>query len=201
MSEYFPEPKSSGRRMKVELDLSNYATKANLKNVADVNTSKFDKKFDIASLKSNLDKLDIDRLKSVPTNWSHLKNKVGNLDVDKLVSVSVDLSQLSDVVKNDSVKRDVYNAMIKNIEDKIPDITNLATNTALHAKINEVKNEMPNITNLASTTALSAVENKIPNVNNLVKKLTIRKELMKLKKKLLLIMTMINILLLKNLFI
>ena len=68
MSEYFPEPKSSGRRMKVELDLSNYATKANLKNVADVNTSKFDKKFDIASLKSNLDKLDIDRLKSVPTN-------------------------------------------------------------------------------------------------------------------------------------
>ena len=68
MSEYFPEPKSSGRRMKVELDLSNYATKANLKNVADGNTSKFDKKFDIASLKSNLDKLDIDKLKSVPTN-------------------------------------------------------------------------------------------------------------------------------------
>ena len=63
MSEYFPEPKSSGRRMKVELDLSNYATKANLKNVADGNTSKFDKKFDIASLKSNLDKLDIDKLK------------------------------------------------------------------------------------------------------------------------------------------
>ena len=61
---------------------------------------------------------------------------------------------------------------------------------------------MPNITNLASTTALSALENKIPNVNILVKKVTIRKELMKLKKKkLLLIMTMINILLLKNLFI
>ena len=61
---------------------------------------------------------------------------------------------------------------------------------------------MPNITNLASTTALSALENKIPNVNILVKKVTIRKELIKLKKKkLLLIMTMINILLLKNLFI
>ena len=60
---------------------------------------------------------------------------------------------------------------------------------------------MPNITNLASTNALSALENKIPNVNSLVKKVTIRKELMKLKKKLLLIMTMINILLLKNLFV
>ena len=59
---------------------------------------------------------------------------------------------------------------IKNIEDKIPDITNLATNTTLNAKINEVKNKIPNITNLATTTALTAVENKIPNVSNLVKK-------------------------------
>ena len=49
-------------------------------------------------------------------------------------------------------------AKIKNIEDKIPDITNIATNTTLNAKINEVKNQVPNITNLATTTALTAIE-------------------------------------------
>ena len=50
----------------------------------------------------------------------------------------------------------VYIAKMKNIEDKIPDITNLATNTTLDAKINEVKGEMPSITNLATTAALNA---------------------------------------------
>ena len=67
-------------------------------------------------------------------------------------------------------KKDVYNAKIKNIEYKRPDITNLATNTILNAKINEVKNEIPSITNLATTTALTAIENKILNIINLVKK-------------------------------
>ena len=61
MSEYFPELKSSGGRVKVELDLSNYATKADLKNATGVDTSKFAKKVDLASLKFNVDKLDIDR--------------------------------------------------------------------------------------------------------------------------------------------
>ena len=64
-----------------------------------------------------------------------MKSKVDKLDVDKLVPVPVDLIKLSDVVKNDVVKRDVYNAKIKNIEDKIPDITNLATNPLVNAKI------------------------------------------------------------------
>ena len=65
-----------------------------------------------------------------------MKSKVDKLDVDKLAPVPVDLSKLSDVVENDVVKKDVYNAKIKNIEDKIPDITNLATNSSLNAKIN-----------------------------------------------------------------
>ena len=69
-----------------------------------------------------------------------------------------------------SLKKDVYNAKIKNIEEKIPDITNLATKTTLNAKLNEVKGEIPNITNVATTNALTAVENEIPNVSNLVKK-------------------------------
>ena len=101
------------------------------------------------------------------TNLSNLKSKVDKLDVDKLVPVPVDLSKLSDVVKNDVVKKDVYNAKIKNIEDKIPDITNLATNASLNAKINEVKGEIPRISYLAATSALTAIENKIPSVGKL----------------------------------
>ena len=75
---------------------------------------------------------------------------------------------------------------LKNIEDKIRNITNLVTNTFPIAKINEFKVEIPSITNL--TTA----ENKLPNVSNLVKKVTITQKLMKWKRKLLIL---INILL------
>ena len=56
----------------------------------------------------------------------------------------------------------------KNIEDKIPDIANLATKTTLNAKTNEVKGEIPSITNLATTNALTSVENRVPSVSNLV---------------------------------
>ena len=69
--------------MKVGLDLSNYATRADLKNETGVDTSKFAKRVDLASLKSNVDKLHIDQLKNVPSNLSNLKSKVDQLDVDK----------------------------------------------------------------------------------------------------------------------
>ena len=80
-------------------------------------------------------------MKHVATNLSNLKGKADKLDVDKLIPVPVGLSKLSDLVKNDVVKKDLYNAKIKNIKGKIPDITNLAitTNIALNANINEVK--------------------------------------------------------------
>ena len=78
-------------------------------------------------------------MKNVPTNLSNLKNNADKLDVDKLVHASVDSSKLSDLVKNDVVKKDVYNSKIRNTEDKIPDMTDLATNTTLNIKINEVK--------------------------------------------------------------
>ena len=105
MSEYFSEPKFLPGSVKVELDLSNYPTKADLKNTTGVDTAKFSKKVDLASLKSNVDKLGIDELKNVLTNLNNLKNKVDKLDVDKLVPVPVDLSRLRDVVKNDVVKK------------------------------------------------------------------------------------------------
>ena len=95
-------------------------------------------------------------MKNVPTKLSNLKSKVDQLDVDKLIPVPVDLSKLSDALKNDVVKKDVYNAKIKN----------------LNAKTNEVKNKIPNITNLATTitNVLTAIENIITNISNLVKK-------------------------------
>ena len=161
MSEYFPESKSFGGRVKVKLDSSNYATKAVLKNGTVIDTSKFAKKLDLANLKSDVDKLDIDKLKNVPTNLRNLRSKVDKLDVDQLVSVPVDLSKLIDAVKNDVVTKNVYNAKIKNIEDKIPYITNLATKTTLDAKINEVKVEIPSIINLATTAALNAETNEL----------------------------------------
>ena len=142
MSEFFPEPKSLGGKVKVELDLSNYATKADLKNATGIDTSSFPKNVDSANLKSNLKKLSIDKLKNVPFSLSNLKSK----EVDKLVPAPVDLSKLSDVVKKDVAKKDVYDTKIKNIENKIPDITNLATNASLNFKINEVKGEIPNVT-------------------------------------------------------
>ena len=133
MSEYFLEPKSLGGRVKLELDLSNYATKVNIKKATRVNTSSFAKQVDLVNIKSNVDKLDIVKLKNVPSNLSSLKSKIDKLDADKLILVSVDLSKLINVVKNDVVKKDVYNANIKNVEDKIPDIANLATKTTLNA--------------------------------------------------------------------
>ena len=115
------------------------------------------KKADLANLKFDVDKLDIDKLKRVPSNLSSLKSKV-----DKLVPIPVDLRKLSDVVKNDAVKKDLYNAKIKDIEDKIPDITNLGTTAAFKTKINEVKGKIPSITDFATNTAFTDVEDKIP---------------------------------------
>ena len=145
MSEYFPEPKSFGGRVKVELDLYNYATKADLKNAAVVDLLDFSKNTDLSHLKAGVDKLYVDQLKNVLSDLSNLKSKVDKLDVEKLVPVPVDISKLSDLVKN-VVKKDVYNAEVKDIEYKIPDITSLATNSTLNVKINEITNEIPSIT-------------------------------------------------------
>ena len=105
MSEHFPKPISLGANVKVELDLSNYSTKADLKNATGVDTSGFVKKIDLAHSKSDVHKLDIDKLKNVSSNFSNLKSKADKLDVDKLVPVPVDLSKLIDVMKNYVIKK------------------------------------------------------------------------------------------------
>ena len=158
--------------------MSNYATKTDIKTIFHVDTSSFVLKSNLANLKTEVDKLDFDKLKHLPNNLSNLKNEMDKLDIYKLLSLPIDLSKLSNAVKNEVFKKAEYNAKIKNIEDKIPDVTNLAIKTILNTKINEVKTE---ISGLATTPALTAVENKIPKNNNLVKKLIMTQTLIKMK--------------------
>ena len=123
-----------------------------------------------------------------------MKTIVDKSEVDELALVSVDLSKLSDAIKYVFGKNNVYKAKIKNIEDQIPDVANVATNASGNANTNEVKGKIPNITKLATTTALIAVENNYLMLIVWSKKLTTIQKLVKLKR-VLLIMIMINILL------
>ena len=96
MSQYYPKPyEPFGRDINVKVDISNYATKADIKNILHVNTSSFALKTNLAILKSEVDKLDTDKLKPVPT----------------------DLSKLSNVVKNDVVKKDVYDKLVTKVNN------------------------------------------------------------------------------------
>ena len=138
MSQYFSKPyELFGEDINVKMNLSNHATKPDLKNATGTDTSKLAAKSDLASLKAEVDKSDVNKLKNVSTNLSNLKSKVDKLDNNnnKLTPVPVDLNKLRNVVKNNVVKKSEYNAKTKNIEDKIPDITNLATKTNKLLKI------------------------------------------------------------------
>ena len=95
MSQYFPPYRSSGRNIKVELDLGNYATKTGLKNVTHVDVSSFASKINLANLKTEVDKLDIAKLTPVPE----------------------DLVKLSNVVKNDAVKKTEYNKLVRKVDN------------------------------------------------------------------------------------
>ena len=92
MSQYFPKPFNShfGDSIKIKIDQSNYATKIDIKNIWYVDTSR-------SALKTNL---------------ASLKTEVDELDIDKLVPIPLDLSKLSDVAKNDVVKKTVYNKLV-----------------------------------------------------------------------------------------
>ena len=94
MNQYFPPYRSSGRNIKVELDLSSYATETDLKNVTHVDVSSFASKINLASIKTEVEKSDIDKLTPVPN----------------------DLAKLCNVVKNDVVKKTEYNKLVTKVD-------------------------------------------------------------------------------------
>ena len=77
MNQYVPKPyKSFGENINVKVDLSNYVTKTDLKNVTGIDTARLAAKYDLVSLKAEVDKIDIDSLKTVPVDLSKLSNVV-----------------------------------------------------------------------------------------------------------------------------
>ena len=170
MSQYFAKPsRSFGRNVNVKVDLSNYVTKADIKNISHVDTSSFALKTNLANLKSEVNKLDIDKLVLVPTDLSKLsnivKNDVVNKDVyDKLVV------KVNEIDTSDFVLKTQYDTGKSELENKIPDTRGLSKKTDYNTKITEIEGKTPNVTNLATKTALTTIENKIPSVSNLVKK-------------------------------
>ena len=180
MSQYLTKPfRSFVGNVNVKVDISNYAIKTDLKNITHIDTSNFTLKTNLASLKTKVDKLEIDKLAPVP----------------------VDLSKLSGVVKKDVVKKAVYDKLagkVNNIttsafvlktkyqkdkialEKKIPDVTDFVKK----AKLTDLESKIPDVNSLATKTASTAVENKIPDVTSLVKKTNYDTQISELEKKL-----------------
>ena len=165
MSEYFPKPfKSFERNINVQVDLSNYATKTDLKNVTHVDTSSFALKANLANLKTEVDKLDVDKLVPITADLSKLSNVVKN-DVKKTVYDKM-VTKVNNIDTSDFVLKTKYNTNKTELKKKNPNVTDFVKK----AKLTELENKIPDVNSLATKTALSAVENKIPSVSNLVKK-------------------------------
>ena len=132
--------------------MSNYATKFDLKNATHVNTSDFAWKDDLASLKS-----DVDKWKHASRYLSSLKSKLDKLDVDKFTFIPVNLSKLSDVVKHYAIKKTEYDELVR--KDNVIGTLGFVKNTDYDSKINKVKGEMSSITALALTDTFNDVKN------------------------------------------
>ena len=130
MSEYFPKPSSHEENIKVEIDLSNYATKEDIKNITHVDTSSFALKTNLSNLKTEVDKLDIDKLVPVPTDLSKLSNVIKN-DVLKKAAYNKLVAKVSNIDTNDFVLKTTYDTDKTELEKKIPNTSNLAAKNAL----------------------------------------------------------------------
>ena len=162
MSQYFPPFNNSREKIKVELDLSNYATKDDVKNITHIDVSSFASKTNLAALKTEVDKLVIDKLKTTPT----------------------DLAKLTNPVDNELVKKTVHNAKVTAIESQIAGVTQSATNNL--AEITKLK--AVDTSNFVTRTKFSAdtnslddkidtVDKKIPDISGLATKTSLNKYL------------------------
>ena len=135
---------------------------------------------------------------ALKSNLASLKTEVDKLDIDKLMPGSVDLSKLSDVVKNDVVRKNEYKKLVTKVDNidttnfvkntkyekdgsdfedkinkvgkKIPEVSSLVKKADYNTKVTEIKGKIPSTTGPATDSELTAVENKIPDVSSLVKR-------------------------------
>ena len=143
MTQYFPKPfRRFAGNISVKVDLSNYATKTDLKNVTHVHTSSFALKTNLASFKTEFDKFYIDKLASVP----------------------VDLSKLSDVVKNDVVKKTVYDKLVAKVNNI--DTSDFMLKTKYQTDKTELEKKTPKVTDFLKKAKLTELENKIPDISS-----------------------------------
>ena len=170
MSQYFPKPyEPFGGDINLTVDLSNYATKDDIKSITHVDTSSFALKTNLANLKTEEDKLDVYKLTTVPVDLSKLSNVVKNDVVKKTVPDKL-VAKVNNINTSGLVKKADYNTKLTEIEDKIPNSNSFAKKTDYNTKITEIEGEIPDTSGLATKTALTTVENKIPSINGLVKK-------------------------------
>ena len=154
MSQYFPKLfRNFGGNINIKVDLSNYATKTDLKNIFHVDTSGFALKTNLTSLKTEFDKLDIEKLAPVP----------------------IELRKLSDVVKNDVVKKAVYEKLAAKVNNI--DTSDFVLKTKYQTDKTKLENKIPDATDLVKKTKLTESENKIPDVSSLATKILLLQSL------------------------
>ena len=146
MSKYYPEPfRSFGRNINVKVDLSNFATKADIKNSSNVDTSSF----------------------ALKTNLANLKSEVDKLDIDKLVPLPIDLSKLRKVVKN-VVKKTMHGKLVAKVNSI--DTSGFVLKTKYDTDKSELENKILDVTDFVKKIRLTELDNKIPDVSNLARK-------------------------------
>ena len=158
MSEYLPKPQSHEENIKVKIDLSNYATKENIKNITHVDSSSFALKTNLANLKTKADELDIDKLKAVPVDLSKLSNVV-KIEVVKKNTYDKLVVKVNNIDTSRFLLKTKYEAGKLKLETKISDTSGLVKKTNYNTKINELENKIPDISNFGTKTALTIVEN------------------------------------------
>ena len=138
---YYPPYRSSSNNIKVEVDLSNYATKDDVKNITHVDVSSYVTKTNLAALKTEVDKIDTDKLKIVPDDLAKLSNVVKN-EVAKKTDFSADNYVTRTKFSTDTNSLD---DKIDKVEKKIADISSLETKRNVTTLVNNLNNKIDNL--------------------------------------------------------
>ena len=184
MSQYFPKPyEPFGGDINVKVDLSNYATKADIKNISHVDTSSFALKSNLASLKIEVDKLVIAKLLPVPADLRKISDVVKN-DVTKKTVQDKLIAKVNSIDTSRFVLKTKYDTDKIELENEIPYTSGLVKKTEYNAKITEIKGKIPSISGLAANAALTLVVSiSSINISSLVKKIDYDIKIAEIEKK------------------